>query len=150
MLVAGELYHLMIMTGLAILVIGVFTFLSIAAWSNARKREREAFYRSELRKALIEKWGGDSPEELVNLLRDDAKNAELRQLLDVSGEGKQNGARRRSEGLLLAGLITTAVGVGMLIFLKTLPTPQPASNIGIIPLIVGVAILIYSFIVGRH
>lgn len=150
MLLPGELYHLMIMTGLAVLVIGLFTFLSIAAWAKARKREREAFYRSELRKTLIEKWGGGSPEELVNLLRDDAKNAELRQLLDVSGEGKQNGARRRRDGLLLAGLITTAIGVGMLVFLRTLPTRDAVSNIGIIPLIVGVAILIHSFIVSRH
>ena len=36
----------------AIIVIAVFTFLSIAAWSDARKKEREAFYRSEVRKKL--------------------------------------------------------------------------------------------------
>jgi len=146
----GMIEDLALMTAMAIFVIGIFTFLSIAAWTNARKREREAFYRSELRKKLIEKWGGESPEQLVELLRDDAKNSELHQLLDIGGEGSQGSSRQKRDGILLAGLITTAVGIGMLIFLKTLPTPEEAANIGIIPLIVGVAILIYSYIVGRQ
>jgi len=142
--------NLMLAMSLTVIVIGVFTFLSIAAWANARKREREAFYRSELRKQLIEKWGGDSPEHLVKLLGDDAKSAELRQLLDLGGEGKEQSPRSRRDGMLLAGLITTAVGVGMLIFLKTLPNAAEAANIGIIPLIVGVAVLIYAMIIGRN
>ena len=131
-----------------IAIIALFTLLSIATWTNARKKEREAFYRSEVRKKLIENWSGENAEQLLKLMREQSKSPELHQWLNLA-EDESDNPRRRRERLLLAGLITTAIGGGTLIFLKTMPEAVEASNVGLIPLFVGLAILIYSLFVGR-
>lgn len=133
----------------AIIVIAVFTFLSIAAWSDARKKEREAFYRSEVRKKLIEKWGGTNTEQLMEVLREDSKNSELGQLLSFARDDQPYDPRRRRDRFILAGLVTAAIGGGMWIVFSVMPFGSGVSHIGILPLIVGVALLIYAFFVCR-
>jgi hypothetical protein len=62
--------------GLVIIFLGggvaFCTFLSIAAWSSARRREREAFYRAEAIKKVAEMQGA-TPEPVLNLLREALK-----------------------------------------------------------------------------
>jgi hypothetical protein len=133
----------------AIIVIAVFTFLSIAAWSDARKKEREAFYRSEVRKKLIEKWGGTNTEQLMEILRDDPEHSRVRQLFDLARDDQPYDPRRRRDRFILAGLVTAAAGGGMWIVFSVMPFGSRVSHIGILPLIVGVALLIYAFFVCR-
>jgi len=45
----------------------------------------------------------------------------------------------------LGGLITTAVGVAMMIFLRQMEHHEPAYLVGLIPLLVGAAMLGYVF-----
>ena len=55
--------------GLSIAVIALFSFLSVAAWSGARQREREAYYKNEAIKKVAE-MQGNAPESVLQLLRE--------------------------------------------------------------------------------
>jgi hypothetical protein len=110
-------------------VVAVFTFLSIAVWAGTRTREREAFYKSEERRRMIEA-GGAGAESVVELTREEERIAQ----------------RRRVEGIKLGGLITAAVGGGW-VFAFRFVDPE-AQFLGVIPLFVGIAMLLYVFLMA--
>lgn len=53
----------------AIAAIALCTFLSVAAWTSARRREREAYYKSEAIKKIAE-MKGEAPEPVLQMLRE--------------------------------------------------------------------------------
>lgn len=56
--------------------------------------------------------------------------------------GYRNGSPlRRAHGLLIGGLVTFAVGIGVALFLGLMETEKNAWSIGLIPMLVGVALL---------
>ena len=55
--------------GWSIAAIAFFTYLSVAAWSSARQKEREAYYKSEAIKKLAE-MQGTTPEPVLQVLRE--------------------------------------------------------------------------------
>jgi hypothetical protein len=91
-------------------------------------REREAFYRSETVKKISETEGG--PAAALQYLREDEKKAAL----------------RRSRAILLGGMITAASGIGVMAFLVVVIKGQDAYLAGLIPILVGAALIAYSFI----
>jgi peptidoglycan/LPS O-acetylase OafA/YrhL len=107
--------------------ISLFSFIAVAVWSSARRREREAYYRSETIKKIAETPGGGSA---IEFLREEEKNA----------------ARRLREGLKLGGVITIAVGIGLMVFVGGIDrhNPEPTYLVGLIPLLVGAALLVYA------
>lgn len=116
---------------LAIPVVGsiaLFSFLSVAVWAEARRKEREAYYKSEMLKKIAES-SGEGASGAIGLLREQEKNA----------------ARHRLEGMKLGGLITTVVGIGVMALLHGLVHDEPVYLAGLIPLLVGLALLLYSF-----
>jgi len=56
--------------------------------------------------------------------------------------------RRRLEGQRLGGLITVAVGLGLMIFIKAVSSEdrEPAYLVGLIPLLIAVAFLAYAYL----
>ena len=108
--------------------IALFSFLAVASWSDARRKERESYYTSEALKKIAES-SGEGAKSAVEYLRE--QNREF--------------ARRRLEGLKLGGLITTAVGVGVMVLLWGLERTEPAYLVGLIPLLIGVALLVYVY-----
>lgn len=111
---------------LSIGAIAVFTFVSVATWSDNRRREREAFYKSEALKKLAESPSADA--------------------LAVLREEERIETRRRREGIRLGGLITTATGIGVMAFFRLLVEDRPVYAMGLIPLLIGVAMLAYSYL----
>ena len=109
---------------LAVAASGMWAFVAVVTWADIRRKEREAFYKHETMKKISEMPG----ESGLALLREDERNS----------------ARRRRENIKLGGLITCAVGVGLMIFLRSIDTREPAYLVGLIPLLVGLALLIYS------
>jgi hypothetical protein len=114
--------------------IALFSFVSVAIWASERRREREAYYRNETARKIAEMQGvgGDSA---IDFLREEEKVA----------------ARRRTEGLKLSGVVTFAVGIGMMLFLKALYHDEPGDPVylvGLIPLLVSVALLAYSYLLA--
>ena len=52
-----------------IAAIALCTFLSVAAWTSARRKEREAYYKSEAIKKIAEMQGA-TPEPVLQILRE--------------------------------------------------------------------------------
>jgi len=55
--------------------------------------------------------------------------------------------RRRAQGLLIGGIVTTAVGLGLMAFLNIMEDHGNAWSVGILPAATGVALLLSSFLV---
>jgi|ERR1700677_3597403 hypothetical protein len=113
--------------------IALFSFLAVASWADARRKEREAYYNSEAVKKIAES-SSEGAKSALELLREKEKNA----------------FRRRLEGLKLGGLITTAVGLGVMVLLRGIVEPGdgPVYLVGVIPLLIGAALLVYVFALG--
>jgi hypothetical protein len=114
---------------LSVAAVALFSFIAVAVWSTERRREREAYYRSETIREIAETQNAGSS-SAIEFLREEDKIS----------------ARRRREGLKLAGLITIAVGIALMIFLRSLHDPNARQTFlsGLIPLFIGVVLLVYS------
>jgi|HubBroStandDraft_2_1064218.scaffolds.fasta_scaffold51705_4 hypothetical protein len=115
--------------------VSFFSFLAVASWIRARLRERQAFYKSETVKKLAESQGGSAALEYVR-------------------DGDRAAARQHREGQKLSGLITLAVGIGIMIFLRRVPispdsgTDNSAYLVGVIPSLVGLALIVYAYLLA--
>ena len=108
--------------------ISLFSFLAVATWSDSRRREREAFYRTEVLKKLSENPSAEN-QPILQMLRDD----------------QDKKARSRMEGLKLGGFITSVVGIGLAVFLHAVDDSEQVWTVGIIPLLIGLTLLFYAF-----
>jgi hypothetical protein len=115
---------------LSVGAVALFSFIAVATWSDNRRREREAYYKSETVRKVME-MPGATPATVQEFVRDQQAMAD----------------RRRREGLKLGGLITAAVGVGIVVFLIGKPGPQ-IYTVGAIPLLIGLALLAYAYILA--
>jgi hypothetical protein len=111
--------------------IALFSFLSVAAWSDARRKEREEYYRNETLKKIAESSG------------EGAKAA-----IDLLHEQNRTVTKHRLEGMKLGGLITTVVGIGVMVLLHGLVNDEPVYLSGLIPLLIGLALLAYTFLLA--
>jgi hypothetical protein len=113
--------------------IALFSFLSVAAWSDARRKEREEYYRNETLKKIAES-SGEGAKAAIELLREQNNSA----------------TRRRREGMKLGGLITAVVGLGVMILLHGIVDrgEGPIYLVGVIPLLVGLALLTYVLVLA--
>ena len=109
---------------LSVGAVALFSFIAVASWADARRKEREAYYKSETLKKIAESQGAGA---VVDLLREEHKQATM----------------KRREGLKLGGLVNIAVGVGLMAFLGGLIHEERIYLVGLIPLFIGVALLGY-------
>lgn len=110
---------------LSIASIAVFSFVAIVSWSDIRRREREAYYKSESLKKIAE-MPGDSA---VAMLR----------------EVERAAMRRQREGVKLGGLITNAAGIALMVFLRAMAPDRAVYLAGLIALLIGAALLAYAY-----
>ena len=111
--------------------IALFSFLSVAAWSDARRKEREAYYTAEALKKIAES-SGEGAKAAIEYIQEQSRSV----------------VRRRLEGMKLGGLITAAVGIGLMFFLHGVEREEPAYLVGLIPLLIGVALAVYAFMLA--
>lgn len=116
---------------LSIGAVALFGFIAVAAWSDNRRREREAYYKSESLKKIAEMEGGCAS-SVLEYMREEEKNA----------------ARRSREGIRLGGLVAVAAGIGLMVFLLAIKPDNPVYFVGLIPLLVGAALLAYAYILA--
>lgn len=114
---------------LSILIVAGLSFLAVALWSDNKRKEREAFYRSEVLKKLAEGSGGSAALELFR-------------------EQDRLAWRARRERMRAGGFVTTAVSVAFTIFLSvvTASNRPGAWTLGLIPLSAGLACLVYGYL----
>jgi hypothetical protein len=111
--------------------IALFSWLAVNGWAEARRKEREAYYRNETLKKIAES-SGEAAKSTLELMREQEKNF----------------VKRRLEGLKIGGLVTTAVGIGVMVLLRGLVHDDPVYLAGLIPLLIGVALLAYPFLLA--
>ena len=103
-------------------------FIPLVSWIDSRRKEREAYYRAETLRRVAEASGEGAKATL--------------ELLWEENRQKQNQTR---EGLKIAGLINIAVGFSLIPFLKMLIPGAAVYLCGLIPLLIGVAMLVYVY-----
>ena len=114
-------------------VICVFTFISIASWADARRKEREAYYKSETLKKIAESQGQGATSAL-ELMREEERIA----------------VRRQREGQRMGGLVALAVGMALMPFLWYVldREDKAVALVGLFPLLIGAAMLFYSYVMA--
>jgi Domain of unknown function (DUF6249) len=110
---------------LSVGAVALFSFLAIGSWSESRRREREAYYKSE----AIRKLADATPELAASAL-------------DFLREQERIDKERVRAQIKIGGLVTSAVGIGIMVFLWALIRDAPIYLCGLIPLLVGVALLV--------
>ena len=121
-------------TALALGMVGTiatFGFFAVASWVHARRRERESFYRSEVLKKLAEA-GPEGSTAALHMFREQQRAA----------------VANRLESQRLAGLILAAVGLGLMPLLKGVASHESAWLSGLIPALIGAALLLYSYVLA--
>ncbi len=116
---------------LTVVIIVTFSFVAVTVWSISRRREREAYHRSETIKRIAE-------------AQTDAGNSAL----EFIRAEERNATRRRGESLKLGGISTVAVSNGMTIFLRAISHGDPVSMMDIIPMLIGAALLTYAYVLA--
>ncbi|MGA2170706.1 MAG: DUF6249 domain-containing protein [Terracidiphilus sp.] len=121
---------------------GLWMFLSVGAvalfvvfiptvhFIDSRRKEREAFYKSETIRRVAEA-SGDGAKATVELLR----------------EQNRIGLIKTREGLKIGGVINLGVGIGLVIFLRAL-VGSDVALCGLIPGLIGVGMLVYVYVLA--
>jgi hypothetical protein len=121
----------MVFVFLAVGAVALFSMISVAVWSEARRKEREAYYKNDMIKRVAESQGPGAATALA-MMQEEARLA----------------AERTRQGLRIGGLVTGAVGLSLVIFLRMLLGPNEGVYMcGLIPLFVGLALFASSFLV---
>jgi hypothetical protein len=119
---------------LGLTIVMVFTFVSVAVWSESRRKEREAYYKSEMMRRITESTG-DGGKQVLEIMKEEER---IRQ-----------GARREKdvraiEGLKIGGLVNIGLGLGLCVFIHSLGGAEAPYLVGLIPGLIGVALLAYA------
>jgi hypothetical protein len=107
-------------------------FLPAVTWLGTRQKEREAYYRAETMRRIVEA-SGDSAKAAMEMLREEERLKRI----------------KSREGLKAGGLINIAVGIGLGIFLASIAGGQKGPwMVCFIPLLIGVALLAYVYLLA--
>jgi hypothetical protein len=106
-------------------------FIPLTSWIESQRKEREAFYKAETMRRLTES-SGEGAKAAIELLREQTR-------LET---------RKKREGMKIGGLINIGVGVGLMIFLHALVRDEPVYLCGLIPGLIGVALLTYALLLA--
>jgi hypothetical protein len=132
----GDLAHgpMAMWAFLAIGAIALFgIFLPTSAWLETRRKEREAYYRSEMIRRLAES-SGEGAKAAMDLLREEEH---IRQV-------------KKIEGMKLGGLMNIGIGVGLGLMLWAVAGHGDGPYlVGAIPFLIGVALLIYVYFMAE-
>lgn len=109
-------------------------FIPLVTFIESRRKEREAYYKAETFRRLAEA-SGDGAKAAMDLVREEGRQKQIKVI----------------EGLKIGGLINVAVGLALVIFLRSLLGGASASPwlCGLIPGLIGVAMLVYVFALAR-
>jgi Flp pilus assembly protein TadB len=111
----------------------LFGFLAVASWSESRRRERESYYKNDMLKKIAESQSSAAV-ATIEYLRDEQKAAALRN------------AQKKREEYSLFGLITAAIGIGLMVFLRAIVHDEPVYLVGMMPLLIGLALLAHAYL----
>jgi hypothetical protein len=106
-------------------------FIPLVSWIDSRRKEREAFYKADTMRRLSEA-SGEGAKAALTLLREEERLRAIKQ----------------REGLKIGGLVNVGVGIGLTIMLYTLAGQHGPYMVGLIPGLIGVALLVYVYVMA--
>jgi hypothetical protein len=112
----------------AVALFGIF--LPVTTWLDTRRKESEAFHKSETIRRIAEA-PPEGAKATTELLREQDRLSRI----------------KAREGLKIGGIINIGVGLALIIFLRALTGPQVALC-GLIPGFIGVGMLIYVYVLA--
>jgi hypothetical protein len=155
-----------------LIIIAICSYFAVRTWVKARQKEREAFYRAEAVKKIAE-MQGNVPESVLSLLRAAIQPASSSSGLKLAFDPRyyrndmvktlatlpdgasavaeylhQEDVREARQWLEFAkfgGLVTLGAGIGLLVFLLFYNPAESVYLVGLIPILVGAALLVYAF-----
>lgn len=107
-------------------------FIPLVSWIEGRRKEREAFYKAETLRRLAEA-PAEGAKAALALMHEEHRLKQLKQM----------------EGLKIGGLVNVAVGIGLGFMLYTLTGNGGPYLVGLIPGLIGVALLVYAFFMAE-
>ncbi len=114
---------------LSISAVALFVvFIPLITYIDNRRKEREAFYKAETLRRVAES-SNEGAKTAFELIRTESRTERL----------------KGREGMKVGGLINIGVGVGLLIFLRSLMGHGSPWLVGLIPGFIGVAMLVYVY-----
>jgi predicted phage tail protein len=120
-------WHILVLIPFGLIVL--LLFFAIRFLSRSPRTEREAYYNAEMIKKIVESGAGSAP--AIEYLR----------------EQERIKAAKRLGGIKLAGLINIGLGLALILCLTWMTgfARGAAGAVGLIPLFIGVAMLVYAF-----
>jgi hypothetical protein len=112
---------------LAATIVASLTFVSVIVWAEARRRERQEYYRFEFRKRLVEDGKMDAA-SFASLMRNE----------------HELGLRQGREKLMVAAFVFVGVGIGACIGLQFIG--NSVWKLGFLPISIGLSMLVYGFL----
>jgi hypothetical protein len=122
-------------------IVSPFVFVIFVVWFGTRRKEREAFYRSENLRRITEA-SGEGAKAAIDLLKEEERLKRI----------------KAREGMKIGGLINVGLGIGLMIFLRVLlgGASVPGTEFlnggmggvylcGLIPGLIGAALLVYVY-----
>jgi hypothetical protein len=119
---------------LSVLMISVFTFVSIAVWTEARRKEREAYYKAEALRRIAE-IPGDGGKYVIEMMREEER---------IRQEQERSQRNKSREGFVVGGMVNIGIGLGLGIFLYGLGGHNSSYLVGSIMVFIGLPLLIYG------
>ena len=112
--------------------VAVFGYLAVDSWVKSRRKEREEFYRSETLRRFSE---SNQPDMLARFLAEEkAARHEMRV--------------QQRESLRLGGLVAMMAGIGFGVMMAGIAPQQRFYLFGLVPFLVGLALLIYVYLLA--
>lgn len=107
-------------------------FIPLVSWIESRRKEREAFYKADTLRRLVE--AGDGGKAAIEMLREEERLKMVKQ----------------REGLKIGGIVNVAVGIGLSIMLYSLIGSGKDNPylVGLIPALIGVGLLVYVYVLA--
>ncbi|NKB89097.1 MAG: hypothetical protein GKS06_12850 [Acidobacteria bacterium] len=109
--------------------VSLFSFLAVATWADARRKERESYYRYEFRKQLV-----------------DAGKMDANDVRDLMQYEQEANLYRSRQGSVVGGFVLMGTGIGMLFGLRWIE--EGIASVGLIPLSIGVALTVYAIAIA--
>ncbi|MGO9317909.1 MAG: hypothetical protein ACLPXT_06980 [Terracidiphilus sp.] len=111
-----------------IAIVSTFTMIIFGIWFGTRQKEREAFYKAETLRRITES-SGEGAKAAIDLLKEEERLKRI----------------KSREGIKIGGLVCVSAGIALLIFLRALIGNEPVYLCGLIPGLIGVALLVYVY-----
>jgi len=114
---------------LAVGAVALFSFIAVASWSDARRKERESYYKNDMLKKLADSSGGGAA-AAVEYLREQDRLETL----------------RRRQGMKIGGIVVFSTGIGLLVFLHALIPNAPIYMVGPLMMLIGCGLFCSSYL----